>query len=139
MSVVVGIMLLVLVGVAMPVQYIGHKPTMANIVSVVHGLLYIVYLLSAADLARRARFFGGAAGGGGVCGVSSVSGVLRRVAHSPAHPCHLGGSRSAQLMVAMVWLWFRAGIWYPNHSQVVSRRRRRRLPVLPARPSSSWS
>ncbi|MGC9962167.1 MAG: DUF3817 domain-containing protein [Acidimicrobiales bacterium] len=59
MSIVVGVMLLVLVGVAMPVQYVGHKPTMANIVSVVHGLLYIVYLLSAADLARRARFSAG--------------------------------------------------------------------------------
>ena len=49
----------IVVGVAMPVQYVGHKPTMANIVSVVHGLLYIVYLLSAADLARRARFSAG--------------------------------------------------------------------------------
>jgi integral membrane protein len=56
MSIVVGVMLLVLVGVAMPVQYIGHKPAMADVVSLVHGLLYIVYLLTAADLARRARF-----------------------------------------------------------------------------------
>lgn len=56
MSIVVGVMLLVLVGVAMPLQYVGHRPEMANVVSVVHGLLYIVYLLSAADLARRARF-----------------------------------------------------------------------------------
>jgi integral membrane protein len=56
MSIVVGVMLLVLVGVAMPLQYVGHRPAMANVVSVVHGLLYIVYLLSAADLARRARF-----------------------------------------------------------------------------------
>ncbi|HXY45324.1 MAG TPA: DUF3817 domain-containing protein [Acidimicrobiales bacterium] len=56
MSIVVGVMLLVLVGVAMPLQYAAHKPAMANVVSVVHGLLYIVYLLSAADLGRRARF-----------------------------------------------------------------------------------
>jgi len=56
MSIVVGVMLLVLVGVAMPIQFIGHKPTMANIVAQVHGGLYIVYLLTAADLARRARF-----------------------------------------------------------------------------------
>ena len=56
MSFVVGIMLLVLVGVAMPLQFIGHRPTMANIVAQVHGGLYIVYLLTAADLARRARF-----------------------------------------------------------------------------------
>jgi integral membrane protein len=56
MSVVVGVMLLLLVGVAMPLQYIGHRPQMANIVSVVHGLLYIAYLLTAARLARLARF-----------------------------------------------------------------------------------
>jgi integral membrane protein len=56
MSIVVGVMLLVLVGVAMPLQYIGHRPTMATIVAQVHGGLYIVYLLTAADLARRARF-----------------------------------------------------------------------------------
>jgi integral membrane protein len=56
MSVVVGIMLLLLVGVAMPLQYIGHRPAMASVVSVLHGLLYIVYLVTAADLARRARF-----------------------------------------------------------------------------------
>jgi integral membrane protein len=56
MSIVVGVMLLVLVGVAMPLQYVGHRPAMANVVSVVHGLLYIVYLLTAADLGRRARF-----------------------------------------------------------------------------------
>jgi integral membrane protein len=56
MSFVVGVMLLVLVGVAMPLQYIGHKPTMATIVAQVHGGLYIVYLLTAASLARRARF-----------------------------------------------------------------------------------
>jgi integral membrane protein len=56
MSFVVGVMLLVLVGVAMPLQYIGHKPTTATIVAQVHGGLYIVYLLTAADLARRARF-----------------------------------------------------------------------------------
>ncbi len=59
MSVAVGIMLLVLVGVAMPLQYIGHEPEMASVVSVAHGLLYIVYLVTAADLARRARFSAG--------------------------------------------------------------------------------
>jgi integral membrane protein len=59
MSFVVGVMLLVLVGVAMPLQYIGGRPEMASVVSVVHGLLYIVYLVTAADLARRARFSAG--------------------------------------------------------------------------------
>ncbi len=56
MSVVVGVMLLLLVGVAMPLQYVGHSPQMANVVSVVHGLLYLAYLLTAARLARLARF-----------------------------------------------------------------------------------
>jgi len=56
MSFLVGVMLLVLVGVAMPLQFVAHRPTMATIVAQVHGGLYIVYLLTAADLARRARF-----------------------------------------------------------------------------------
>lgn len=56
MSVVVGVMLLLLVGVAMPLQYVWQRPQMASVVSVVHGLLYIVYLLAAARLARLARF-----------------------------------------------------------------------------------
>ena len=55
MSYVVGVMLLLLVCVAIPLQYAASQPAMAGIVAPLHGLLYIVYLLAAADLARRAR------------------------------------------------------------------------------------
>jgi len=59
MSTIVGIMLLVLLFVAMPLQYAAGRPEMAKVVSLVHGLLYVVYLVTAADLARRARFTAG--------------------------------------------------------------------------------
>jgi len=50
---VVGAMLLVLVGVAMPAKYLGDDERLVGVVSPVHGLLYIVYLLATIDLARR--------------------------------------------------------------------------------------
>jgi integral membrane protein len=56
MSFVVGVMLLILVLVAMPLQFTAHRPGMANIVAPLHGVLYIVYLVTAADLIRTARF-----------------------------------------------------------------------------------
>jgi integral membrane protein len=49
----VGVMLLVLVGVAMPVKYVGGDDSLVATVSPVHGLLYIVYLVATLDLARR--------------------------------------------------------------------------------------
>jgi integral membrane protein len=55
MAVVVGTMLLVLVFVAMPLQYGFGHPGPADVISVVHGMLYIVYLLTVLDLARRQR------------------------------------------------------------------------------------
>jgi integral membrane protein len=56
MSVVVGVMLLVLVLVAMPLQFGAHRPGLATVVAPLHGVLYIVYLVTAADLIRTARF-----------------------------------------------------------------------------------
>lgn len=56
MAYVVGTGLLVLVLVGMPLQYGATLPQVAEVVGVLHGFLYIVYLLSAVDLARRARF-----------------------------------------------------------------------------------
>ena len=50
---VVGVMLLVLVGIAMPVKYVGDDDSLVAAVSPVHGLLYIVYLVATLDLARR--------------------------------------------------------------------------------------
>ena len=56
MAVVVGVMLLVLVAVAIPLKYAADVPEVSAIVSPVHGLLYIVYLVTAFDLALKARF-----------------------------------------------------------------------------------
>ena len=55
MAWLVGAMLLLLCVVAIPLQYIGDSPGMANVVAPLHGILYIVYLLSVAALARHAR------------------------------------------------------------------------------------
>ncbi len=56
MAFIVGTALLLLVCVAMPLQYWGHEPLMAKIVAPIHGYLYIVYLITGADLARRAHW-----------------------------------------------------------------------------------
>lgn len=56
MAFVVGVGLLILVFVGVPLQYAANVPQVAQIVGPIHGFLYIVYLLTAVDLARRARF-----------------------------------------------------------------------------------
>jgi integral membrane protein len=56
MAYVTGTLLILLVFVAMPIKYLGHNDTPVAIIGQVHGYLYIVYLLAAADLARRVRF-----------------------------------------------------------------------------------
>lgn len=55
MANVVGVGLLILVFVGVPLQLAGI-PAVVEIVGPIHGFLYIVYLLCALDLARRARF-----------------------------------------------------------------------------------
>jgi integral membrane protein len=56
MAYIVGAGLLILVFVGVPLQYAATVPQVAQIVGPIHGFLYIVYLLTAVDLARRARF-----------------------------------------------------------------------------------
>ncbi|HEY5246235.1 MAG TPA: DUF3817 domain-containing protein [Acidimicrobiales bacterium] len=56
MAYIVGVGLLILVFVGVPLQYAATIPQVAQIVGPIHGFLYIVYLLAAVDLARRARF-----------------------------------------------------------------------------------
>ncbi len=56
MAYVVGVGLATLVFVGVPLQYGAGIPQVDAIVGPVHGFLYIVYLLAAVDLARRARF-----------------------------------------------------------------------------------
>jgi integral membrane protein len=56
MAYIVGVGLLILVFVGVPLQYAADQPAVAGIVGPIHGALYIVYLMAAYDLARRARF-----------------------------------------------------------------------------------
>jgi integral membrane protein len=56
MAYIVGTMLLLLVFVAMPIKYFGHNDTPVAVVGTAHGFLYCVYLLTAFDLALRARW-----------------------------------------------------------------------------------
>jgi integral membrane protein len=58
MAYVVGVMLLVLVFVAVPLRYFAGVPEVSKVVSPIHGLLYIVYLVAAFDLAVKARWTG---------------------------------------------------------------------------------
>jgi integral membrane protein len=50
---IVGVGLIVLVFAGVPLQFAAHRPQVAEIVGPIHGTLYIVYLVVAADLARR--------------------------------------------------------------------------------------
>lgn len=56
MAYVVGAGLAILVFVGMPLRYGAGNKAVVAIVGPVHGILYIVYLFAALDLARRARF-----------------------------------------------------------------------------------
>ena len=52
----VGIGLAILVVVGMPLRYLAGEPGVVRVVGPIHGFLYIVYLVAAADLVRRARW-----------------------------------------------------------------------------------
>jgi integral membrane protein len=54
MAYVTGVVLVVLCFVGIPLQVAGH-PAVANDVGVVHGILYIIYLVCAWVLSRRLR------------------------------------------------------------------------------------
>lgn len=56
MAYTVGTGLIILVFVGMPLQFGFGHPSVVQIVGPIHGFLYIVYLVAALDLARRARF-----------------------------------------------------------------------------------
>jgi integral membrane protein len=56
MAYVVGVFLLVLVFVAMPLKYLADQPTLVAVVGPAHGFLYMVYLVTAFDLAVRAKW-----------------------------------------------------------------------------------
>jgi integral membrane protein len=56
MAYVVGTGLAILVFAGLPLQYGAGVAQVDQVVGPIHGFLYIVYLLMAVDLARRARF-----------------------------------------------------------------------------------
>jgi integral membrane protein len=56
MAYVVGVLLIVLVFVGIPLQFAAGRPAVVSVVGPIHGFCYIVYLLTAANLARQERF-----------------------------------------------------------------------------------
>lgn len=56
MAWVTGVLLLVLVFVAMPLKYVGGEERLVSIVGVMHGWLYLAYLVTAFLLAYRLRW-----------------------------------------------------------------------------------
>ncbi|HEX6967765.1 MAG TPA: DUF3817 domain-containing protein [Micromonosporaceae bacterium] len=50
----VGVVLILLVVVGMPLKYVWNDPIVVETVGPAHGFLYMVYLVAAFDLARRA-------------------------------------------------------------------------------------
>src|SRR6201987_928255 len=57
MAYITGVVLMVLCFVGIPLQVAGH-PVVANDVGVVHGILYIIYLVFAWLLSRKLRLAG---------------------------------------------------------------------------------
>jgi len=55
MADVVGVALLILFLVGMPLEYGADQPAVVEVLGPIHGFLYLVYLLAAVDLSRRAR------------------------------------------------------------------------------------
>jgi len=53
---VVGVLLLLLAFVAMPLKYAADEPTLVETIGPVHGFAYMVYLVVAFDLSRRANW-----------------------------------------------------------------------------------
>ena len=56
MAFTVGTGLLILVFIGIPIQIWGHSKTVVAIIGPIHGYLYLIYLVAALDLARRAKF-----------------------------------------------------------------------------------
>lgn len=51
-----GVLLLLLVFVAMPLKYLGDDDRMVRVVGVLHGWMYLAYLVTAFTLAYRLRW-----------------------------------------------------------------------------------
>lgn len=55
-SILEGISLLVLFGIAMPLKYMYDLPQMVEVVGMLHGLLFIAYVLFALAFKKRAQW-----------------------------------------------------------------------------------
>jgi integral membrane protein len=55
MAYTVGVLLIVLVFVGIPLQVFAHQDAVVNYVGTTHGILYMIYLVTAYMLARRLR------------------------------------------------------------------------------------
>jgi integral membrane protein len=53
---VVGVVLIVLVVIGMPLKYFWQEPVVVETVGPAHGFLYLLYLLAAFDVGRRAHW-----------------------------------------------------------------------------------
>jgi integral membrane protein len=51
---IVGVVLVVFILIAVPLRYLGGEPRLSETISPIHGFLYLVYLATTVDLARRA-------------------------------------------------------------------------------------
>jgi integral membrane protein len=56
MAYVVGVALILLVVVGVPLKYLADQPQLVATVGPLHGFLYIVYLVTAFDVGRRANW-----------------------------------------------------------------------------------
>lgn len=56
MAYVVGVLLVVLVCVGVPLKYWGHNDSVVNATGIAHGWLYMLLIITAIDLGRRARW-----------------------------------------------------------------------------------
>jgi integral membrane protein len=56
MAYIVGVMLLLLVGLAMPLKYIWKDHSVIEVVGPAHGFLYVLYLLAGLDLAVKSKW-----------------------------------------------------------------------------------
>ena len=55
-SILEGLSLLVLLGIAMPLKYVLHRPEAVRIVGLIHGVLFVSYVLLLAQNAIEQRW-----------------------------------------------------------------------------------
>ncbi|MFI5840240.1 DUF3817 domain-containing protein [Catenuloplanes sp. NPDC051500] len=51
---IVGVVLILLVVIGMPLKYLWDQPVVVQTIGPAHGFLYMIYLVAAFDLGRRA-------------------------------------------------------------------------------------